>query len=353
MGRDDHHGIGWRALVFYGVTSLVVLVVAALALHFFFERQSLRDGIAPEPLPNILVVTEKADDSLGAAWVTLLTEADFAPKLVTSANLSPTDGVLVLCDLQRLSPSGVRIVQEHLEQRRPLVLIGHVPPELSSLTGIVTEPGKSGDALKMGETVSPVLARVHPGHVIGVQPGDVALLVENAATTVDARWRDTARAAVAHRETANGARIVWFGFDPSRLHTRGDRHLGLMLRTAFRWAAGQPVSDGAAGSVNVARALAPSARVESRAMRFTFSVDRLQDQDLFSVRVTNKGKLRLQNPTVKFWLPPGTRKVELMGSVISRRGASLVPVEGENAVLITLPSLAPQQDRLMRLRATR
>ena len=353
MGRHGDHGIGWRALAFYGITSALVLIVASLALHFFFERQSLRGDIAPEPLPSVVLVSEREEDPLAAAWVTQLTEADFAPSLVTPQNLRETDGLLVLCNITSTAAPTLALVEKHIKKGGGLILIGSVPEALRPLTGMSTEPGVSGTAIKVGETISPVLARVHPGHEIGLRAGPVATLVEGAETVIDARWRENARAVVAHRITG-ASRVVWLGFDPSRLHTRGDRHLGLMLRTAMRWAAGQPVSDGASGtSATVARTLAPAARVESRAMRLTFSVDRLQKPGLFSVRIMNKGKLRLNNPTVQFWLPPGTKHVELMGSLISRRSVSLIPVDGEGAVLITLPSLAPNEERVMRLRATK
>jgi len=351
--HDDHRGISWKALAFYGISSAIVLIVGALALHFFFERQNLKSSLASESLPSVLIVVETADDPLGAAWVKLLTEADFAPSLLTPENFRPTDGVLVLCNLTRTNPSMVGAVAAHKQKGGALVLLGSVPESLRATTGISTEAGTSGTALRIGETVSPILARVHPGQEIGLRPGEAPLLIEAPETIVDARWRESARAVVAHR-TDGLSRTVWFGFDPSRLYARGDRHLGLMLRTAFRWAAGQPVSDGAAGSAPaVARALAPSARVESRAMRMGFSIDRLEKPGYFSVRVTNKGNLRLQNPTIKFWLPPGIKRVKLIGSLISRRRVSLVQVEGEGAVLIAFPSLAPNEDRVLRLRATK
>lgn len=354
MGRHhEHRGISWKALVFYGVASTIVLIVGALALHFFFEKQSLKKSVASEPLPPVLIVVETADDPFGAAWVKLLTEADFSPTLVTLENFRPTDGVLVLCNLSKTNPAMVRSIEAHKKKGGALALLGAVPEALREVTGISTEAGVSGSAIKIGETVSPILARVHPGYEVGMRQGETPLLIEAPDTIVDARWRESARAVVAHRSD-DLSRTVWFGFDPSRLYTRGDRHLGLMLRTAFRWASGQPVSDGAAGSAPaVARALAPSARVESRGMRLSFSIDRLEKLGYFSVRVTNKGNIRLQNPTIQFWLPPGTKRVELVGSFISRRQVSLVPVEGEGAVLITLPSLSAGEDRVMRLRATK
>jgi hypothetical protein len=352
MTRHDRGGIGWRALIFYGIASAIVAVVAFLSLHFFFERQMLRGELAPEPLPDVVIVTENVDDPHTAAWVTLLAEADFSPRLVTVADARGVDGVLALCNIRAASPKLRSLLEQQIARQGSVALLGSVPQELRDLTGVSTESGTATGGIVISENVSPILARVQPGKEIGIRTSEVFFLEESEATEVDARWKSNARAAIAHLADAR-KRVIWFGFDPSKLNVRGDRHLSLMLRTAFRWVDGQPVSDGASGnSPTVARSFSPSARVESRGLRLTFSVDRMQDEGIYSVRVTNRGKLRISNPTVKFWLPPDTKHVELIGSWISRRRVELIPVEGENAVLIVLPPLAPNEDRVMRLQVS-
>lgn len=352
MGRHDRGGIGWRALIFYGIASAIVAVIAFLSLHFFFERQMLRGELVPEPLPDVVIVTGNIDDPGTAAWVTMLAGADFSPRLVSVEAARGVDGVLALCNIDSVSPKLRALVEQQIAKQGSLALLGSVPQELRALTGISTESGQSSGALVISESVSPILARVQPGREIGAGSSEVHYLQESEKSEVDARWKSNARAAIAHLEDEK-KRVIWFGFDPAALHVRGDRHLGLMLRTAFRWVDGQPVSDGASGSSpTVARSFAPSARVESRGLRLTFSVDRMPDEGIYSVRVMNRGKLRISNPTVKFWLPPDARRVELIGSWISRRRVELVPVEGENAVLIVLPALAPNEDRVMRLQVS-
>ena len=164
---------------------------------------------------------------------------------------------------------------------------------------------------------------------------------------VDARWSDKSRAVAIHEES-NGARYLWFGFDPDTIVSE-DSALALMLRTAFRWAAGQPVSDGAVGAPQAAKTLTPSARKEARDNGFAFSVDRAKDPTLLTVRMINRGGKPLANPTVKIWMPPRVTKVALAGDVIMRRSATLTGVPEEGACLISLPSLTRNEDRVLKL----
>lgn len=90
--------------------------------------------------------------------------------------------------------------------------------------------------------------------------------------------------------------------------------------------------------------------MDARAHGFSFSVDRLQKEGLFSVRVTNRGKKRISNPTVRFWFPPRVASITLAGSYVSRRRVDLVPLPEEDAVLITLPALEPNENRYFKLK---
>jgi hypothetical protein len=166
---------------------------------------------------------------------------------------------------------------------------------------------------------------------------------------VDARWKSNARAVIMHMET-DGARTVWMGLDPDALMLRQDNQLMLLLRNAFRWAAGQPVSDGAVGPSQIATALTPDARREAREEQFAFSVDHLSNPRLFSVRMTNRGTRPLENPTVKVWLPPGVTRVALGGDFIMRRDVILNGAPEEGACVVTLPSLLRNEDRVMQLK---
>lgn len=166
---------------------------------------------------------------------------------------------------------------------------------------------------------------------------------------VDARWKANARAVIMHMEN-DGARTVWFGLDPEALQQAADPQLMLLLRTACRWVAGQPISDGAVGSEQIATLLTPEARRRAREGRFVFSVDRLQNQRTFSVRMTNRGTLPLENPTVKIWLPPGVTQVALAGDFIMKRNAVLSGVPEEGACIVSLSSLTRNEDRVMKLK---
>lgn len=139
------------------------------------------------------------------------------------------------------------------------------------------------------------------------------------------------------------------GFDPDAVNAQ-DRQLALMLRTAFRWVAGQPVSDGAVGDAGQARILTPEARRLAREEGFAFSVDPLGRRGGFSMRMVNRGGRAISNPTVKIWLPPGVTQVALAGDLIMKRRASLTGVPEEGACLISLPSLARNEDRLMKIK---
>jgi hypothetical protein len=190
---------------------------------------------------------------------------------------------------------------------------------------------------------------LNPGYELATKPVKVALLKESPHMVVDARWKTSARAVVMHVEE-KGARTIWFGFDPESLVKEEDNQMMLLLRTAFRWVSGQPVSDGAVGPAQVASTLTPAARREAREGRFAFSVDRLSNPKLFSVRMTNRGGAPLENPTVKIWLPPGVTEVALSGDFIMKRNATLSGVPEEGACVVSLPSLTSNEDRIMKLR---
>jgi hypothetical protein len=350
MERHEHRN-DWRTIAFYGVVSLLVLGIGGFALLTFFRRESLRRSIAAEPLPRVTVVTSDPANHLAAAWTDLLTRAGVSATLVSSDHYTrpvTAPGVIALCDVEVISPQLEAAIATQLREHGGVLLLGSVAKS-EALRSFTTAKGISSGVVRFGDAPSPLLARVDPGHEVGARTSEIALLEETPAMSVDARWSGNARAAIAHLATGGG-RIVWFGLDPSELNFRDDRHLALLLRTTLRWIDGQPVSDGAVGSLAAAKALTAQARMEARRKRFTFSVDRLGDAGPLGVRIVNRGSARLANPTVKLWLPSGSERVVLDADILMRRGIALTPVEGEQAVLISLPSMGRGEERVLKLR---
>jgi hypothetical protein len=325
----------------------VVVFVGATAILAFIDKQSL--VIAPEALPKVTVVTGDSNSRLAAAWVRLLTRAELPATLVPLETFDPIEGVVVFCDVPTLPPRLVDALVEFTRRGGAMAFAGAPPTTPIGHVHLTVESGKSDAAIRLTESVSPILARLNPGSEIATQRAVVALLKESPRMNIDARWRENSRAAVMHMED-DGARCLWFGIDPDTLLNGDDKQLLLLLRTAFRWAAGQPVSDGAVGAPQLAKTLTPDARREARANRFAFSVDRLGNPKQFGIRMTNRGGVPLLNPTVKIWLPPGVTQVALAGDFIMRRNATLTGVPEEGACLVSLPSLTRNEDRVMKLK---
>lgn len=349
MARHEHR-YDWRALLFYGIVSLLVLAAGGLTLYTFFERHTLVQRVEPEALPPVTVVTTDPSSKLAAAWVDLLTRSDFAPTLVAAENFTATEGVgvVALCDVARLTPRLRAALDQQLARRGGLVVLG-APPGGKTIAGLAASTIPSVGSIRIADAPSPVLARVQPGHEIGARSTPVAVLEETPEMKIDARWSGNARAAAAHFEKG-ASRVLWFGFDPASLYYPADRQLALLLRASVRWVSGQPVSDGAIGTTAIAKALAPTARVAGRQKKFSFSVDRLEKAGTLGLRLVNRGGEPLENPTVKIWLPPGATRATFSGSFIARRKVTISEAEGETAAIVTLPKLAPYEERLLKLR---
>ena len=335
----------WKHLLVPGLALALVLIIGAVAIWSFIERQSL--VIQPETLPKITVVTGDPSSPLAASWVRLLTKAEMSPTLVPLETFDPIEGVVVFCDIPALPPSTISLLEEFVHKGGALVFVGTPPRTPIGAFRLVADPGLSDSSFKFSENSSPVLARLTPGTTIQVRRAKVAFLKESPRMGVDARWSHKSRAVAMHEEL-QGARYLWFGFDPDTIASN-DQVLMLMLKTAFRWAAGQPVSDGAVGAPQTAKTLTPAARKDARDNGFKFSVDRAKDPTLLTVRMINLGGKPLANPTVKVWMPPRVTKVALAGDVIMRRNATLTGVPEEGACLISLPSLTRDEDRVLKL----
>lgn len=345
MSRQEATVAG-KHLIVYGAMLVLVALVGIVAIWSFIEQQSI--VIQPEPLPKITVVTTRASSQLGAAWVRLFNEAELQATLVPLETFDPIEGVVVFCDVEVIPQRLAELLQEFVRRGGAIAFVGTPPRTPIGKFRLFYELGRSGaDGLRFSEHVSPVLARLRPGYSVNTRAARVALLKETPRMVVDARWKDTERAAVMHVETG-GARYLWFGFDPRQLAPTRDATLHLMLRTAFRWIAGQPVSDGAVGDPQSAKTFTPEARRKARG-DFGFSVDRMRKKDMFSIRMINRGGIPLSNPTVKLWVPPDVTRVAFSGSIIMHRDASLTGIPEDGTVLVSLPRLRRNEDRVMKL----
>jgi hypothetical protein len=338
--------VAWKHLAVYGLIAVAVVVVGALAIWSFVERQSLI--ILPEPLPKVTLVTRDSSSRLAAAWVRLLTRADLNPTLVVLENFNPIEGVVVFCDIPEIPPRLSEVLNDFVRRGGALAFVGTPPKTPIGKFHISADEGMSDPVIQVSETASPVLTRITPGVTIRSEVVPAALLRETPRMRVDARWAQNSRAVMMHMEIDRG-RYLWFGLDPDAL-VSGNGELMLILRSAFRWVAGQPVSEGAVGVPRPATTLSAARRREARQNGFAFSVDRAAKPGLFTVRMINRGGQPLSNPTVKIWLPPRVTKVVLAGDFIMKRNAKLVGIPEEGACVISLPSLTRNEDRVMKLR---
>ena len=345
MARRHDSTVPRKLLVIYGAILVLVVMVGVVAIWSFIEQQSV--VIQPEPLPKVTVVTTRASSQLGAAWVRLFNAAELQATLVPLETFDPIEGVVVFCDIDVIPPRLATLLEEFVNRGGAIAFVGTPPETPIGKMRLFYELGDAGGGVRLSEHVSPVLARLRPGYTIPAKSGQVALLKETPRMVVDARWGSNERAAVMHVER-DGARYLWFGFDPRQLGPKKDQTLHLMLRTAFRWIAGQPVSDGAVGDPQDAKTFTPGARRKARG-DFGFSVDRMRKPNQFSVRMVNRGGIPLLNPTVKLWVPPDVTRVAFKGSFIMYRDASLTGIPEDGTVLVSLPRLRRNEDRVMKL----
>jgi hypothetical protein len=348
MARRHESFVDWKHLVIYGAIVAVVIVIGVVAIWSFIQRQSLL-AIQSEPLPKVTVVTADPNSKLAAAWVKLLTRAELAATLVPLETFDPIEGVVIFCDIPEIPPRLAVLLQEFVRRGGALAFVGTPPRTPIGDFRLIADAGMSGDAIRMSENASPVLARLDPNDTIPMESAPVAFLKESPRMVVDARWAENSRAAVVHVEN-KGARYLWFGLDPDARVREKDQQLVVMLKTAFRWVVGQPVSDGAVGDAQVAQSLGTTARRDAQNNRFKWSAERSPtDDDMIMVEMDNQSGARLQNPTVKIWLPPGITKVALGGDWIARRNVTLTGLPEEGACVLTLPRLGRNEVRRLKL----
>jgi hypothetical protein len=341
--------VEWKHVAIYVPLLLIVILLGIFAIWSFLERQSLE--LEAVPLPRVTVITANSTSQLAAAWVRLLNDAELQPTLVSADKVEALQGVVVLCDIWSLPPPLAANLDRFLRAGGAVVVVGSPPvTPLAGMT-LAADSGISDNAVKLAEIASPLLARLGPGDLVSLRPVKVAFLKESPRMAVDARWRTNARAAVMHIENG-GTRYVWFGVDPDALPPGGNNELTLLVRTAFRWAGGEAISDGAVGPAAETKGFTPASRRHAREQHFAFSVDRLRNHSTFSVRMLDRGAAPLENPTVKVWLPPGVRQVALAGDLMMRRNATLTAIAEEGACLIALPSLERNAEKVLKLKIT-
>jgi hypothetical protein len=347
MARRHEAAVAYKHLIVYGVMMVLVALIGVVAIWSFIEQQSI--VIQPEPLPKITVVTTRSSSQLGAAWVRLFNAAELQATLVPLETFDPIEGVVVFCDIDQLPPRLAALLEEFVRRGGSIAFVGVPPKTPIGRFRLLYELADGAGGLRLGHHVSPVLARLRPGYLIPARPARVAMVKELPRMVVDVRWEGSARPAVMHMEQ-KGARYLWFGFDPRQLPARQDATMHLMLRSAFRWIAGQPVSDGAVGDPQTAKTLTSDARTKARAGGFGFSVDRMRQEGMYSIRMVNRGGIPLSNPTVKLWVPPDVTKVAFSGSIIMYRDASLTGIPQDGTLLVSLPRLRRNEDRVMKLK---
>lgn len=343
--------VGWKHLAIYAPVLLVVFVVGALAIWSFLEKQSLQ--VAPLPLPPVTVLTSNPQSRLVAAWVRFLGAAEMPVTVVSTDHFEPLrKGVVVLCDAPDLAPEIVDAIAKFHAAGGAVAIAG--APPTTPLPGLpaAADGGLCDATMKLSESGSPILARTNPGAEIAMRRVGVPFLRESPRMTVDARWASNSRAAIVHMGGDGAARTLWLGFDPDAL-AGDDRQLLLVVRTAFRWLGGQPVSEGAVGQAAISNPLTPAARRAARAAGFAFSVDPLRSGRAFSITMANRGPRTIEHPTVKLWLPPDAGSVVLGGDLLMRRSAALTDLPDEHACLISLPALGRREERVMKLKIVR
>ena len=203
MSRHEHRR-DWRPIVFYAAVSLLVLASAAFVLWTFFEKQTLQREIVAEPLPKVAVIHDEEHARLAAAWVSVLTDAGFSATLVPQQSDTPTgESLPALCSSTPLPPRLRTFITARLASGDGLLVLGSSPPQL--VAAVKTSVTKSSGAIRIVNSPSPVVARVQPDYEIGASSVDVHTIEEAPAMSVDARWSNDSRAAIAHFGIDRGA----------------------------------------------------------------------------------------------------------------------------------------------------
>lgn len=335
-----------RAIIVYGLILVLVIGCGIIALWALIERRRLDGAITPTPLPEITFVTTEPDDEATAAWVSLLSDASLSPRVVTPDDLAPTEGVIVLGDLEGASDAEIQnIISTISAKDQGTFLTGAIPPLLEADLDLATGIIQGTPAFATTPAASPILARVAVTYRVAHAEVPVPVIEERSKMGIDARWEQSSRAAIAHWSD-DGGRFVWLGFHPGSLADPKDPQLRILLRAAARWADRQPLSDGAILPASGAPVFEPDLRRAAQNGGLAFSVEATEWPDVYSVRVWNRGDGILENPAVAMWLPDSEgRKATLWGSPILGRFAEMV--SQKDYYVLRLHSLNSGEERLL------
>src|SRR5438270_2856889 len=156
--------VQWKHIVWYVPILALVIVIGALAIWSFIERQSLI--IQPEPLPKVTLVTADPRSRLTAGWVRLLTASEMEPTLVPADQLEVLQGVIVICDLWAIPPKVQAALNRFIQNGGSVAILGAPPSTPIGGVHLVADTGISDIGFKLSESVSPVLARLNPGYTV-------------------------------------------------------------------------------------------------------------------------------------------------------------------------------------------
>jgi hypothetical protein len=149
LARHEAH-VQWKHILWYVPILAVVIIVGAVAIWSFIERQSL--VIEPEPLPKVTLVTADPRSRLTAAWVRLLTASEIQPTLVPADQLEELQGVIVICDIWSIPPKVQQALGQFIEHGGAVAILGAPPSTPIGKVHLVADSGMSGTGFKLSES---------------------------------------------------------------------------------------------------------------------------------------------------------------------------------------------------------
>lgn len=327
-----------RTVLIYGTLAFVVGAAAALVLALFISRGAIRKPATAAPLPKAVVVAPNGERT-AEAWITALTAAELDATLVEPQNYVGGDHLLILGSLDGNHAAITSEVKRRIASGGGIVVIGQIPSAVADLLGVrardesVTQP-----QLQIGERSTPLLARVGPGLQLPADAAAHPILEESPEITVDARWAGPPSAAIAHW-MRGAARVAWFGIAVDASSLERTPPIAVIVRAATRWAAGQPISDGAIRSRSEVSSFDAASRQEAQTRGLGYSADQI-DTDELDVLVVNRGAEAIRNAQVRIWLPAGARSAAIDPPLFFGSDATLQDA-GEGAYDLMVPSIRP------------
>lgn len=339
-----------REVWVYGLLAFAIGVAATLIVALFLSRGAIRSPAVSTPLPRAVIVAQ-ADDPVAQAWLTALVEAELDTAYVEPQRYEPGDHLLVIVSLASNHSAITAEVRRRISAGGGIILVGEVPSAVAELIGTTARSADVQTAVvRTSERASPLLARVRPGIELPAAPAPRAVLEETPAMVVDARWTEPPAAAIAHW-TNRRARIAWFGTTLEDQDLRNVPMLGVLVRAATRWAAGQPISDGALRQEREGEPFSAASRQLAQDHGLGYSAQRSRNDEI-EVVVVNRGTESLSNAQVRIWLPADVRSAGIGREMLRTPDATLTEADGGDAVDLHIPSIEPSERRSYRLELT-